>query len=442
MKLISVLATSVTLITTISFGIATKVEALSLNSNDSNTSLLLDPTDILPNQHGLSKSVKKQLQKTLDDIIKQNNIPGASVGIITSGGRWFGASGFSNVEEQTRMKPNDVFGAGSITKTFTATTVLKLAEQGKLSLDDTLDQWLPDIASNLPDGNSITIRQLLNGSSGIADAVLAWAEDIQADPTILFQDWQPEDIVAYAYGQERQDWEYPNAGYLLAGLIVEEATGSSLASVFNDEIIEPLGLNKTFVGTEENPKKLVSSYLDFDGDGNLDNITDFDRLFIKAGGGAGSVYSNTRNLAIFADALFGGDLLSDESYEEMFSFVDTGIPGFNYGLGLEQLDVGIPGVSWIGHNGITLGYGSNLFYSPELDVTIVTLQNAQYLENAIGGFLDTTLLAPITSILLENGDGQGQIASVPEPNAIGGVMAIGLLGFLAKNKKSKHCSCK
>jgi CubicO group peptidase (beta-lactamase class C family) len=116
----------------------------------------------------------------------------------------------------------------------------------------------------------------------------------------------------------------------------------------------------------------------------------------------------------------------------MYDFVDTGIPGLNYGLGLEKLDVGIPGISWIGHNGLTLGYSSNLFYSPELDITIVTLQNKQDLENAIGGFLDATLLAPLTSTLLESG--VVGLTSVPEPNTIGGVIALGIFGFLAKSK--------
>jgi D-alanyl-D-alanine carboxypeptidase len=430
MKNISALAASATLMATIFLGTPTEVKALSLENNSSNTLFPFPDTDLIEKPRG--RLIKKELQNTLDYIVEKNGIPGASIGIITPAGRWFGASGFSNLEAQTPMKPNDVFGIGSITKTFTATTMLKLQEEGVLSLDDTLGQWLPDIASNIPDGSSITIRQLLNGSSGIADAVLAWAEDIKADPTILFEDWQPEDIVAYAYGQERQAWEYPNAGFLLAGLIVEEATGSSYASVINEKIVEPLGLKKTFLGTEENPRKLVSSYLDFDEDGNLDNITEFDRLFIKAGAGAGSIYSNTRNLAIFADALFSGDLLSPESYAEMYDFVDTGIPGLNYGLGLEKLDVGIPGISWIGHNGLTLGYSSNLFYSPELDITIVTLQNNQDLENAIGGFLDATLLAPLTTTLLESG--VVGLTSVPEPNTIGGVIALGIFGFLAKSK--------
>jgi CubicO group peptidase (beta-lactamase class C family) len=93
-----------------------------------------------------------------------------SNGIVTPDGfTWLGAAGVSDLNSQTPMQTDDIFGIGSITKTFTAATVLKLTERGELSLDDILGQWLPDIAAKIPDSDNVTIRQLLDGSSGIVD---------------------------------------------------------------------------------------------------------------------------------------------------------------------------------------------------------------------------------------------------------------------------------
>ncbi|NJL79727.1 MAG: beta-lactamase family protein [Richelia sp. SM2_1_7] len=122
------------------------------------------------NHKSVSPEVADKLQTALDKTIEKDGV-GASVKIISPLGKWVTTSGVSNLETQTSVESGDKFQIGSITKTFTAVVVLKLAEEGKLSLDDTLEKWLPEIAQNIPDGNDITIRQLLNGSSGIYDVI-------------------------------------------------------------------------------------------------------------------------------------------------------------------------------------------------------------------------------------------------------------------------------
>lgn len=148
---------------------------------------------------------------------------------------------------------------------------LKLQEQGLLNLDDTLDKWLPDVAKQIPDGNSITIRQLINGSAGIKDLTEEFDQDIQKDPSILLgKDGQPLDAIAYIYGDPRfidqkctSVWCYPTTGTTIVGLIVEKATGQPFPTVLRDEILEPLGMNRTFVGgVEEIPNGLVRGYQD------------------------------------------------------------------------------------------------------------------------------------------------------------------------------------
>ncbi|MGL6338704.1 MAG: serine hydrolase domain-containing protein, partial [Waterburya sp.] len=94
---------------------------------------------------------------------------GVSVGVVNPNGTWTGATGVSNLETQAKTQTDDLFNIASISKSYTSATILKLQEQGKLSLDDTLGEWLPDIAAQIPDSENITLRQLLNGTGGIWD---------------------------------------------------------------------------------------------------------------------------------------------------------------------------------------------------------------------------------------------------------------------------------
>ena len=108
------------------------------------------------------------LQATLEQTARDTNVPdiGVAIGVVTPEGTWTGATGVSNLDTQQATQPDDLFNIASISKSLTAATILKLQEQGKLSLDDTLDQWLPEIAANLTNGENLTIRQLLNGAMG------------------------------------------------------------------------------------------------------------------------------------------------------------------------------------------------------------------------------------------------------------------------------------
>lgn len=206
--------------TAVVLGMAGNVSAASLSGNPTpslNAGVGRDAKESVSTSsvNTVSDDLASELQATLDRNLGKT--PGATVGIISPLGTWFGSSGVSNLATGTPVKPDDRFQIGSITKTFTATTVLQLAEEGKLGLEDTLDKWLPDIANKIPDGNSITIRQLLNGTSGIVDYIGQWTQDVLNDPSLAFKNWQPEELVAYAYGKPRfsgyrcyPEWCYPN----------------------------------------------------------------------------------------------------------------------------------------------------------------------------------------------------------------------------------------
>ena len=157
------------------------------------------------------------------------------------------ASGLGNVDEQTPMRPGDRFRIASHTKTYVATVVLQLVSEGKLRLDDTVEQWLPGL---VPNGDEITIRQLLNMTSGLFDYEQdprVFAPYINGD---LGYHWSPLELVQIAVSHEPlfepgATQSYSNTGYILAGLIIEAATGNTLRGELSHRIFRPLDLRAT-----------------------------------------------------------------------------------------------------------------------------------------------------------------------------------------------------
>jgi D-alanyl-D-alanine carboxypeptidase len=323
-------------------------------------------------------SLANQLQTNLANNISASATPGATEAIITPDGfTWQGAAGFSNLASQTPMQTDDILKIASITKSFTAATVLKLAETGILRLDDPLGKWRPDIGAQIPDGNNITLRQLLNGTSGIPDFASndqyfadAEAELYSGSP----RQFMPEDIIAYIYGLPRYSgprssptWAYPNTGNAIIYLVVEKATGKPFSQVVREQVLEPLGLSNTFLnGKEPIRGKVARGYDDYltaenqpGTDGVLDDITDINPTLLS--GAEGGLVSTSQDVARFMQALFGGELLQPQSQRELRTFVPA--EGNQFGLGVVSADV--PGVGPVlGTSGDLPGYGSQAFYLP------------------------------------------------------------------------------
>lgn len=339
----------------------------------------------------------EQLQSALNKAQSESGAPGATEAIVTPDGfTWEGAAGVSNLATQTPMKTDDIFNIASITKAFTAATVLKLAEAEKLSLDDTLAKWVPDIAANIPDGKNITVRQVLNGTSGIADYKFdsKFQADVKADLLSgSTRRFELEELVAYSYGKPRfsgpsssAEWTYPETGNIVAKLIVEKATGMPFTYVLREQILKPLGLNSTFVSGQEqvvgNQARGYDDYLTANGsigrDGALDDATNFNPSV-----SGGDLFSTAQDVARFSAALFGGKILQSNSQKELLAFVNEGIPyeGNQYGLGVvnyeSRLIDNVYGKgNFYGKGGATPGYRSNTLYFPERGgSTVSTLVN-------------------------------------------------------------------
>lgn len=266
------------------------------------------------------------------------------------------AAGRADVRTRTPMRVGDNFRIGSLTKTYVATVVLQLAAQGKLTLDDTVAHWLPGL---VPGGASITIRQLLSHSSGIAD--------FDQDPRVLkpylggnlSYHWSPRALIKIAVSHKPlftpgARYSYSNTNYLLAGLIVQAATGHTLAVELKRRIFRPLHLENTSFQTHPGlSAPYAHGYYVFD----KPPATDISGLSPYPWA-AGAIVASGTDVMAFYHALLAGELLPAAELDTMKTTLSEGpqtdLPGSRYGLGLESYQLPC-GRAW-GHGGNFPGY--------------------------------------------------------------------------------------
>jgi len=327
------------------------------------------------------KALTERLQRIVERAVDRHKpgYPGALLYVDAPElGVWSGAAGMANVETGEAMRPDSKFGIGSITKPFVSVVILQLVEEGVLSLDDTLPQVLPEeTVSRFPDSDRITVRMLLNHTSGIAEWVSQTThEATAADPSTI---WDIETVLDIAAAQAPyfppgEGYMYSNTDYTLLGMIIEQATGKSWREQVRSRILEPLELGDTVVrdpGDTSMPDGHAHGYGDL-GSGVVD-ITYADPSMAGAAGG-NAIVSTTADLARFLDAVLAGELFQDPgTLGEILDFVDApdehGFP-YWYGLGLERY-IFPEGITVIGHGGGAVGYGSVMYHAPDYGITIV-----------------------------------------------------------------------
>jgi D-alanyl-D-alanine carboxypeptidase len=269
------------------------------------------------------------------------------------------------------------FRVASITKLFVATVVLQLAQEGRLRLDDTLEQYVP----SFPGGDRITLRHLLNHTSGVPDFELAdhFGEGLLADRQ---RRWRTDEILALV-ANARPDfapgtrYRYSNTGYVLLGEVIGALTGSTWAAEVRRRIINPLHLQHTHIaGAEPVPGGVLPGYFDTDNDGDEENI-ETGRPWPSletAEGSAGAIVSTAGDLAVFGGALFRGRLLSPQSLRDMLAEGPHHPRNSNYGLGVEISRPDYRTTVW-GHGGALPGFRSTLWFVPHRDLVVVVLAN-------------------------------------------------------------------
>jgi D-alanyl-D-alanine carboxypeptidase len=301
------------------------------------------------------------------------------------------AVGSARIEPRQRLQVRDQVRVGSITKTVIATIALQLVGEGRLRLDDTVERWLPGTVSN---GSAITLQMLLNHTSGIFNYTddEAFIPSILADP---YRQWTPQELIDVAAAHPPvfapgQGWSYSNTGYILAGLILQRATGQPVEDLVQERIVKPLHLRDTFFATSARFRgRYAHGYAppSFTGAG-YEDLSPWPPSWAWA---AGSLVSNAPDLARFYHALLSGRLLSQSLLVTMTTTVDVG-PGFAYGLGIYTVDT--PCGSVWGHDGGIPGYVSyalNTRDGSRSTILLLPTQPDEAINTAIGQALLTAV---------------------------------------------------
>ena len=320
----------------------------------------------------MSTDLKNKLEQAVDNAATKYAIPGAIVGVWSpKDGDMVLMKGKADLETGAAMKRADRVRICSITKTFTVTVVLELVDEGKLSLNDKLSTFYPDI----PHADQTTIRQLCNMTAGIFsyDEDASFMNTYIEDPNKV---WEPKEQVALAvahppYFLPGEGWRYSNTNAIILAMIIKNLTGNDVRSEIRSRLTNRLRLNSTYYpeGTGIEGAH-AHGYLEGEGE----NLTDGAHLFDPSGMGAsGALISNLNDLKTWVITLANGDLLEKDTQKQRTTFVPGDYDYFGikmqYGLGIMSYE------GFLGHPGDGLGYTNAAFHSPETGTTIVVLLN-------------------------------------------------------------------
>lgn len=329
-----------------------------------------DASSVAASGEAFTAEEQLDLARIVDAGLAQTSTPGALVGVWYPGrGEWTHAAGIGDLTTAAPVTLDDHVRIASITKTFTATVVLRLVDEGALGLDDPLERYVPGI----PNGDLITLRQVLGMTAGIFDFVgdPAIAAAYDRDPLMPFAPEQAIGIIRRypADFEPGAQVRYSNSNYVLLGLIIERVTGQTAAAAITDRVIAPLGLaNTSFPDTPEMPEPYAHGY---NGAASGDPLRDATRSNPAVPWTAGAMVSTLADLRTWAEALAGGTLLSEATQRERLtwgSFPGEGLD-VRYGLGVMQVN------GLVGHNGGIPGYSSWMVHAPEEGATIVVVTN-------------------------------------------------------------------
>ena len=344
---------------------------------------------------GSASSAEKEQVLSATQSLVDGGFPAALTAVRDKDGNTIGAAaGVGNLETGEAPPLDGEVRIGSNTKTFVAVVILQLVQEGKISLDEPIETYLPGLLRGEGiDGTKITVRQLLQHTSGLPDHVetLFPANDTRQTGIFQLRDnyYSPRDLLDIALNKPAvfepgSQFRYTNTNYIVLSLLVEKVTHRPLAEQITKRITEPLGLTHTYYpgpGEEDIRGQHPQGY-HVNSQGELEDVT---RLDPSWGGGAGAMISTPSELGTFLQATLNGTLLNQDSITEMKKTVDTGRPNRGYGLGIFSMPLSC-GTAW-GHTGGIHGYMTQNMVGP--DGTTVTTASTALLQ-AIVDPSDTT----------------------------------------------------
>lgn len=330
-------------------------------------------TYLIMNKPAFSPNLQAKIVNVMVESMKGSKSPGMSLGIWIPGeGEFIVQKGFADIKTKREIKDTDKFRIGSLTKSFTATVVLQIVDEGKIKLSDKLSKYFPKI----PNSNNITIRQLLDMTSGLHSYTeIPWLEKA------FFKDrmapYAPNELVSIGLSH-RPDFKpgkgfhYSNTNYVLLGMIAEKITGREIEEEVKTRIIDRLALKSTSFpkGVSRLKGGHIRGYMVKNG-----KYEDWTVQNISWGWAAGAMVSNLYDLKTYIKAINDGTLLSKKMQKERLMYwVDAGVPKaptLKYGLGVFTMG------GFIGHNGGLPGYVDMAMYDPKTGAVIVFMLNIQ-----------------------------------------------------------------
>ncbi|QCX77221.1 D-alanyl-D-alanine carboxypeptidase precursor [Streptomyces sp. YIM 121038] len=306
-------------------------------------------------------------QRAMDAMVA-DEVPGVTAAGVDKGDAWRGTSGVGDLKTGKPRGTDERFRIGSITKTFVATVLLQMEAEGRLDLDDTVEHWLPGLVQgNGNDGRKITVRQLLNHTSGLFNYTsdMEFAKDVLLEgfPAHRYDTHTPRELIRVALAHKPDftpgaKHSYSNTGYILAGLIIEKVSGNSYRHEIRERIINPLGLRNTRLPGADPllPKPSSRAYSKLSKDPAATRVHDVTENNMTWAWAAGEGISTTGDLNRFFSALVRGKLMPEKQLAEMQATVPTpDDPVYSgYGLGLYSVRTSCQAKLW-SHSGGTPG---------------------------------------------------------------------------------------
>jgi CubicO group peptidase (beta-lactamase class C family) len=329
-------------------------------------------------------SLDPQLVASLNEAVQRNKdefgVPGILAGVWIPGKeKLIIENGLGDIQTGAPIRSDDHVRIGSVTKSFTVTLILQLAEEGSLSLNDPVEKYLPGI-----ENGTATLAELANMKSGIFN----YTEDSEFVTEFIvdfLRKWTNQELVDFAnnnppYFPPGEGWHYSNTNTVLLGMIVEQVAGRPLNEVMEEKILAPLGMSETQYPTGPDlPSPFAHGY-------GFDPLEDISFTDPSSSAGSGAMISALEDLKKWGEALGAGTLLSPTTQAErigslepiVFSPCDDSDPNRpkrdcpeydRYGLGFGEIS------GWIGHTGEYVGYLTLVMYQPSSGSVVVILAN-------------------------------------------------------------------
>ncbi|MFC2123793.1 serine hydrolase domain-containing protein [Bacteroidota bacterium] len=338
-------------------------------------------SSILPAQDQTQISPKYvKIQNKLDKAVRDGLIGVSCYIKHPKFGPWMGFSGYSDISNKTPLAEDNIFYLASISKTYMATATLICEQNGLLNLEDSISMYLPfEIIENVPNAKLLTIRHLLNMTSGIPN----YDKNPDLNKTYLNHEISLDTIShleilrEYIFEEDPyfypgSDYNYSSTNYMLLARIIDSVTNSSHAEIFS-QMFNDFGLEKTYYKNEiPSNGKLVMAYGDLDSNGELEDISEMQHETTNWFIGDDGVMASITDCAKFMEELIKGKILNEKNTNEMLTWVMPVDP--DYGLGL-MYDKSFPYNEAIGHSGVAIGATSDVYYFPKQDITVAILSN-------------------------------------------------------------------